>query len=213
MSNQLRRLISGARSATLDSTRLGVSSIEAWPAAGGGLLVGIAEPELAGVAPVRNSVKTVFLRIGTDGDMVVQLPYVRLELDGLECLRTLIATELGVSDIAIHVQDGEGNRALQMVDIGPSTELTLRCCAAAARALLAAAAVKSWCVAIERCGLADQLIADYVQAGRLRDLAADAALCQVPDHIELRGGRMIDLVQFPSHAVTDTKVSPIPSSK
>lgn len=42
---------------------LGSASTETWPAAGGGLLVGIAAPELAGPVPLRMPLKTVLLRV------------------------------------------------------------------------------------------------------------------------------------------------------
>jgi isoquinoline 1-oxidoreductase subunit beta len=212
MSNRLPQLFSGARSAPSPGD-LGVFSIEAWPAAGGGLLVGIAEPEFAGMAPIRNPVKTAFLRIGRDGSMLLLLPYVSLEPEALECARSLVASELGVSDRCFQVQDGPRDQAVEVADIGPSAERGLRCCAATARALLAAAVAKTWRAPVERCAIADRLISAHVDAGSLKELAADAALCRMPRQLELRCGRFVDLDLASVRAEADTKVCSIPSCK
>jgi hypothetical protein len=172
---------------------LGIASIEIWPAAGGGLLVGMAEPEFAGAAPLRRTVKTIFIR--TDiGATTLLLPYVSLEAEAGRCIRTLVAAELLVPEerVALGCLEDERNR---IVDVGTQAERGLQACAAVARTLLVAAAAELWAVPVNRCVIAAGVIAgpksgQIVERG---DVAADAALLDLPDSIELLSGRSLSL--------------------
>jgi len=195
---------------------LGIASIEAWPAAGGGLLVGMAEPEFAGAAPLRRKVKTIFIRIdGADATMLL-LPYVSLETEPGRCARALVAAELQVSEGRIALGSLEDERH-RIVDLSPEAERGLQVCAAVARTLLVAAAAELWAVPVHRCGIAAGLIVgpksdQIVQRG---DVAADAALVALPDSVELRSGRRLSLrasesvpgsrrrLQFSAHPILD----------
>jgi hypothetical protein len=123
---------------------LGVTSIEVWPAAGGGLLVGAAEPAFAGRSPPRRIIKTVFIRIDTADMITLMAPYVALEEEARYCLRALVAAELRIPESRIcvdtisldagrHGCSAEAeirSRLPCIVDIGPQAELTVEACAA-----------------------------------------------------------------------------------
>src|ERR1700754_266797 len=85
-----------------------IAPVETWPAAGGGLLAGIAEPSLAGTAPHRATLKTVFLRVETSGRIELMLPYVRLDPEARRCARALVAQELAVPEGTIMLADADG---------------------------------------------------------------------------------------------------------
>jgi len=171
-----------------------VAPVETWPAAGGGLLAGIAEPSLAGTAPHRTSVKTVFLRIETSGRIHLLLPYVRLDPEARRCARTLVAQALAVPEGDIFLADaGNGLHCPMIVDLGPAAERSLRSCAAAANELLRRAAAELWQTDIEDCMTAHGCVRAPGRAAAYGDLAADAALHEVPP--------------------VDTKVWPIPMFK
>src|SRR5690349_15117728 len=136
---------------------LGIASIEAWPAAGGGLLVGMAEPEFAGAAPLRRTVKTIFITVGGGRVMTLLLPYVSLETEAQRCISTLVAAELQVPEECITLECLEGERH-RIVDLSTRAERGLQACAAVARTLLVAAAAELWAVPAPCCGIAAGLI-------------------------------------------------------
>jgi hypothetical protein len=193
-------------------SRLGVASIEAWPAAGGGLLVGMAEPTFAGAAPVRTPVKTVFLRLDGSGEILLMIPYVTLEPETRACIRTVVSDELHIPEGSITVSDDRSGAGIRIVDLHPVAERSLQACAAAARALLLEAAAEAWRVSSDRCETASGLIRTAGRAIAYRDLAAEAALASIPNRLRLRCGRFVDMA-VPPAPVAATKVSPIPTCK
>ena len=164
----------------LGQNGLGVESIEAWPAVGGGLLVGIAEPALAGAAPQRRSVKTVFLNIDCSGAVTLILPYVALEEEARWCARALVTAELPHSgcriDAPIPPVSGRG-----VIDIDPAAERGIQACAATARMLLLEAAAEAWDVPVERCRVEAGAIhgVDRDRTVTFGEIAPDAALCML----------------------------------
>jgi hypothetical protein len=173
---------------------LGIASIEAWPAAGGGLLVGMAEPEFAGAAPLRRKVKTIFIRIDGTGATTLLLPYVSLETEAGRCVRTLVAAEFLVPEECVALGSLEDDH-YRIVDVGPEAERSLQVCAAVARTLLVAAAAELWAVPAHGCEIAAGQImgpssSQIVQCG---DVATDAALLELPESVELLSGRSLSL--------------------
>ncbi|HVO02736.1 MAG TPA: hypothetical protein VMT54_11075 [Candidatus Cybelea sp.] len=171
-----------------DRSGLGVDSIEAWPAAGGGLLVGMAEPAFAGRAPLRPAVKTLFIRIDAGGAIALLLPYATLEEELGLCIRALVASELSLpeSGIAILVSGDAVPRGFPaLVDLGPRVEHSVRACAAVARDLLMAAAAELWGLRVELCRAAEGSVfgRSRDQIARYGELAADAAICDVPSAV------------------------------
>jgi hypothetical protein len=213
MSDRLPRPDARAHAAKSLPQHLGPASTEAWPAAGGGLLVGMAAPGLAGIAPPRMPLKTVFLRIGSEGDHRLILPYVRLEPETRECARVLSEIELGVPEGFFTISDRANEATAGLGDLAPDAEDNLRCCAAVARALLASAVANTWRIAMERCAPADRLLRPHIENGSVHAFAADAALCRMPRRIELRCGRSVDLAASCVRHDADTKVCSIPMCK
>lgn len=172
---------------------LRVGSIQAWPAAGGGLLVGVAEPAFAGSVLLRHKGETLFLRIGDQERATAMLPYARLEDEVCGCIRALIAAELHLSDscVEIHAQSiGPGGVA----DLGSSAELSLQVSAAVARMLLVTAAAEDWGVSPSQYIAVDGTIRGPLDSIRYGGIAAAAALCDLPGAVRLVSGREVSLV-------------------
>ena len=173
---------------------LGLASIETWPAGGGGLLVGMAEPEFVGAAALRRSVKTIFIRIGTASEPALLLPYVSLESEVRRCIRALVAGELCVPEECIAVGSLGHDRG-RIVDMSGQAERSLQACAAVARTLLLAAAAEAWSVPAQRNRISGGLIVgpEPGQVVPLGEVAADAALLEMPDAVGLLCGRNLSL--------------------
>lgn len=173
---------------------LGIASIEAWPAAGGGLLVGMAEPAFAGTRPLRRTVKTVFLRIGAGSAITLILPYVSVESEARRCIRTLVAAELAMPEESIGVDFPEGARD-RIVDVGTQAERSLQACAAVTRTLLITAAAELWDVPNHRCRMSTGMIMgpEAAETIPISDIAADGALVGVPTSVRLLSGRKVSL--------------------
>jgi hypothetical protein len=173
---------------------LGIASIEAWPAVGGGLLVGMAEPEFAGAAALRRTVKTLFIRIAAGGRTTLLLPYMALEAEARHCIRTLVAAELAMPEACITVLSLE-DHPHRLIDLSPEAERGLQACAAVVRDLLLAAAAEVWGVPSHRSQISAGLIVgpERGQIAQFGDVAADAALLDVPKSVWLTSGRNVSL--------------------
>lgn len=171
---------------------LGIGSIEAWPAAGGGLLVGIAEPFFVGPAALRPVVKTAFVRLDFAGEISVILPYVTLEPEARGCVRALVAGEMDVPEESISILDRPGDGRYVIIDVEPSAERSLQACGATVRAQLVAAAASAWRVAGSRCDVAQGAVYSGRRAVRYKDIAATAALEKVPNCLQLRCGLILE---------------------
>jgi len=174
----------------------GPETVEAWPAAGGGLLVGIVEPAFAGVAPLRRTVKTIFIRIDESDVIRVRLPYVALEDEARTCIRVLIAAELFVDERRIEIQALECEQAKSakcVIDIDPDAERSLQVCAAVARTRLVAAAAEKLGLAIDLYQVSDGAVFGFDVCIPFRDVAVDAALSDAPSSVRLHCGNTIVL--------------------
>jgi isoquinoline 1-oxidoreductase beta subunit len=164
-------------------------------------LVGVAEPVLAGAAPLRPVVKTLFIRIDDSHSIDVLLPYVTLEDEARGCIRALAAEELSVPERRVEVRDDGHGHAL--VDVGRPVERSLQACAAVARTLLVAAAAENWNLPAALCRAAQGSVCGPGRTTAYGDIAADAALCQVPGWIQLRCGRYV-LLSPPARGVAES---------
>ena len=206
MKRRPRRLIAYRPRRMLAQSGLGLESIEAWPAAGGGLLVGVAEAAFAGAAALRPAVKTLFIRVDDMDGIIVLLPYVTLENEARACVLTLVAEELSVPECNVEIRDaGYGH---PMVDIGRQAERSLQSCAAVVRTLLISAAAENWSLSPDLCHAAQGLVRGLDRTTGYGDVAADAALAVVPDLVRLRCGHHVSLtpaepVRSESLAVAD----------
>jgi hypothetical protein len=170
------------------ASQFGAASIEAWPAAGGGLLVGIVDPALAGAAPLRMPVKTIFLCIDRLGSIRLIVPYVVLEPEARRCALALVADALAVPESTVMLTDKENDPQFRIVDVCPATERSLQACAAAARILLRQAAAEIWRVAVGDCATIQGCVQASGRSAAYGDLAADAALETMPPHLPLGHG-------------------------
>jgi len=179
----------------VDSVRggLGLETIEAWPAAGGGLLVGVAEPVLAGPAPLRRRVKTIFIRIDQGGLAAVTIPYVSLEVEARCCAQVLVAEEFCIAEGNVEL-NAPRDGPCTIIDLGTNAERGLQACAATARTLLVAAAAELWGQSQGQCRAAEGIVHGTTQSMPCGSLAADAAaLCDLPRAVRLRCGRKVRL--------------------
>ncbi|MDQ7251078.1 hypothetical protein [Dongia sedimenti] len=191
MSELARRFTSRRSDMAPGASRMGIASIECWPAAGGGLLVGLADPMLAGDAPLRAPIKTVFLRLDGNGEIRCILPYVTVDAEPSACIRALIAEELAVSEGSVTVDDAASSYGI--VDLHPSVEHNLQVLAAATRALLIAAAADNWQIPALACEVQGGKVRSSGRAASYREIAVDAALAAVPRTLQLRCGRPVDI--------------------
>jgi len=170
-------------------------SLEAWPAAGGGLLLGMIVPALASAAPLRHPIKNLFLRIDREGQTSVIVPYARFEPEVLICATELVGGELDVPSECIAVAHGvaapDGMRT--MADLCPAAELGLTLIAATARTLLQGAAAEAWNIATCDCGIEQGMVRGLGLQAVYADLAADAALIPLPAVVFLASGRPVAL--------------------
>ena len=197
---------------------LGVASIEVWPAAGGGLLVGVAEPVFAGRTPSRRAIKTVFIRIDTADTITVMTPYVAMEEEARYCLRALVAAELSVIESRICFDTGRHSCSADMqirsglpciVDIGPRAEHSAEACAAVARVMLVCAAAEIWELPTKLCHAVEGIIigATGDQVLRYGEVAVQAAWRKMPGSVKLRSGRHTDLSSIPQGARDGTMLA------
>jgi isoquinoline 1-oxidoreductase beta subunit len=172
------------------------ASLEAWPASGGGLLLGMAVQSLAGDVPCRAAIKTAFLRVDSGGSATVIVPYVRLEKETAQCVATVVATELDVLAGLIAVdQETVARSGLlagrpPLVDLNPECERSLGMLAAAACVLMVRAAAENWCIDPAGCYAAGGAILDPAQGRSVTfaEIVQDAVLQDLPPYVRLRSG-------------------------
>ena len=178
------------------------SSLQAWPAAGGGVLVGITIRTLCGEAMLRSAIKTAFLRIDAAGVSTLIIPYVALQPEAAACAAALVAAELGAAVPRVAVEhrgnlgpDPGAPRRLWIVKLGAESRRSLALLAAAAHALLIAAAAERWRMGVTACRATGGMIVDEAGLRSLTfaQIARDAALQELPALVRLRSGARFSL--------------------
>jgi isoquinoline 1-oxidoreductase beta subunit len=197
-----RRPASASCPAGTGNTVVWTSSLEAWPASGGGLLVGMAIRSLVGDAPFRMAIKTAFLRIDTHGFTTVIVPYVSLESETVRCAAAVVASELGLAptpdgvavDQCLVERSGLPARRSPLVDLDPESERGLAILAAAGRMLMIRAAAEAWRIDPARCRAMGGTIFDPTgrRSVAFAQIAQDASLQDLPASVRLCSG-----AQFP----------------
>jgi hypothetical protein len=83
-----------------------------------------------------------------------------------------------------------------IIDLGRAAERSLQACAAVTRSLLVAAAAELWCVPAHSSRIAAGLIIgpEWGQILQPGDVAADAALLEIPESVWLQSGRNLSLL-------------------
>lgn len=130
------------------------ASLEVWPAAGGGLLLGMNVLVLAGAAPRRQPVKSLFLRVDTQCVARVIVPYARLEAGVARRVSEMMSAKLGVSSGRVAVDNrtaGQRSASEHGGDLCRSVEASLVLPAAVARSLMIIAAAELRKAAIQDC--------------------------------------------------------------
>jgi isoquinoline 1-oxidoreductase beta subunit len=166
------------------------------------------------VAATGEHIFNAFLKIGSDGHIVVVVPQVEFGQAATTLLPQIVADELGADWRSVGVEPAPINplyantafgeryhweRSLQYIDAAPhqitDEGLTLRAfaeplrhAAATARELLCLAAANQWHVASAACETANGYVLNGKRRARFADLVAVAAHLTPPDPIVLRQG-------------------------
>ena len=187
--------------------------LRAAAATGGGLILSLRLPvanrEVA--AADEAFVPNAFIRIGTDGQVVLTMPYVEMGQGTYTSVPMLIAEELevGLAQVRLeHAPPNEklyGNPVLGVQATGASTTIRaawqpLRRAGAVARTMLVAAAANRWNVDSATCRAQNGEVLHVATGGRIAygELAADAARQPVPENVLFKRHEDFRLIGTPA---------------
>jgi isoquinoline 1-oxidoreductase beta subunit len=192
-------------------------------AAGGGLMLSLALP-FAGAetaAAADEFAPNAFIRIGSDGQIVLTMPYVEMGQGTYTSIPMLIAEELEVDLKQVRLEHAPPNEKLYANPLlgvqatGNSNAIRgawqpLRQAGAAARTMLVAAAAKRWNVDPASCRAqgGEVMHAATGRSIKYGDLAADAARVPVPANVTLKRPEEFKLIGTPAKRLdTPAKVN------
>src|SRR6266403_5741510 len=169
-------------------------------AVGGGLMLSFSLPLGPGkAAQSREFVPNAFVRIGSDGKVVLTMPYVEMGQGTYTSIPMLIAEELQVSLQQLRLEHAPpdeklyANPLLGVQATGNSNAVRgawqpLRQAGATARIMLVAAAAKRWNVDAASCRAQSGEVRHPPTGKRFKygELAADAARMPVPENVALK---------------------------
>jgi isoquinoline 1-oxidoreductase subunit beta len=181
-------------------------------AAGGGLMLSLSLPlgrseaaQSEGFAP------NAFIRIGSDGQVVLIMPYVEMGQGTYTSIPMLIAEELDVSLKQVRLEHAPPNEKLYANPLlgvqatGNSNAMRgawkpLREAGATARVMLVAAAAKRWGVDAKSCRAQEGEVIHVPTGRRLKygELAAEAAKMPVPAEVTLKAPANFKLIGTPA---------------
>jgi isoquinoline 1-oxidoreductase subunit beta len=188
------------------------SFITASAAAGGGLLLGMnLRPGRSEAAQSESFAPNAFIRVGSDGQIVLIMPYVEMGQGTYTSISMLIAEELEVNLQQVRLEHAPPNEKLYanpMLGVqatGNSNAVRgawkpLREAGAVARIMLVTAAAKRWGVDAQSCRAQDGAVI-HAPTGRrltLGELAADAAKMPVPQNVTLKSPADFKLIGTPA---------------
>jgi isoquinoline 1-oxidoreductase beta subunit len=193
-------------------------------AAGGGLILSLSLPldaDAAQAANAGNFVPNAFIRIGSDGQIVLTMPYVEMGQGTYTSIPMLIAEELDLDLKQIQLEHAPPNEKLYANPLlgvqatGNSNAIRgawqpLRQAGATARAMLIAAAAKNWNVDPASCRAqnGEVLHPPTGQSAKYGSLAADAARIPVPANVALKRPQDFKLIGTPAKRLdTPAKVN------
>jgi isoquinoline 1-oxidoreductase beta subunit len=193
-------------------------------AAGGGLMLGLHLPfakDAAQVAGPDAFAPNAFIRIGTDGQVVLIMPYVEMGQGTYTSIPMLIAEELEVDLAQVRLEHAPPNEKLYANPLlgvqatGNSNAMRgawqpLRQAGAVARTILIAAAAKRWNVAPASCRAQGGEVIHAASGKRSKygELAADAAGMPVPANVVLKQPQDFTLIGRPAKRLdTPAKVN------
>jgi isoquinoline 1-oxidoreductase beta subunit len=180
--------------------------------AGGGLVLSLSLPFGQGKAFGTDSfAPNAFIRIGTDGQIVLTMPYVEMGQGTYTSITMLIAEELEVGLKQVRLEHAPPNEKLYanpMLGIqatGNSNAIRgawkpLREAGATARVMLIAAAAKRWGVDTRSCHAQEGEVIHTSTWRKLKygELAADAAQMPVPTNVVLKKPEEFKLIGTPA---------------
>ncbi|HVM78484.1 MAG TPA: xanthine dehydrogenase family protein molybdopterin-binding subunit [Stellaceae bacterium] len=178
-------------------------------AAGGGLILGLSLGRSA-AAQSETFAPNAFMRIGSDGQIVLVMPYVEMGQGTYTSIPMLIAEELDVSLRQVRLEHAPPNEKLYanpMLGVqatGNSNAMRgawkpLREAGAAARIMLVAAAAARWGVDADSCRTQDGEVIHATTGRRLTygELAAEAAKIPTPGNVRLKSPEDFKLIGTP----------------
>jgi isoquinoline 1-oxidoreductase beta subunit len=189
------------------------SFLEASAAAGGGLLLSLGLPLGAGESRAASSdfVPNAFIRIGSDGQVVLTMSYVEMGQGTYTSIPMLIAEELEVDLKQVRLEHAPPNEKLYANPLlgvqatGNSNAIRgawqpLRKAGATAKAMLVAAAAKRWNVDPATCRAQTGAVSHESSGRRASygELAADAASMPVPENVTLKRPQDFRLIGTPA---------------
>jgi len=197
--------------------------LQAGAAAGGGLMLSLSLPFAGGKAEAAGAdfAPNAFIRIGSDGQIVLTMPYVEMGQGTYTSIPMLIAEELEVNlkDVRLeHAPPNEklyANPLLGVQATGNSNAIRgawqpLRQAGAAARTMLVAAAAKRWNVDPASCRAQSGEVLHAATGRRIKygELAADAARLPAPEGVALKRTEEFKLIGTPAKRLdTPAKVN------
>jgi len=206
-----------------DDTRLSRRGFLATSAAiGGGLVLGLSLPlGRSDAATAEEFAPNAFIRIGTDGQIVLTMPYVEMGQGSYTSIPMLIAEELDVGLQQVKLEHAPPNEKLYFNPLlgvqatGNSNAMRgawkpLREAGATARIMLVEAAAKRWGVDAKACRAQEGEVIHVPTGRRLRygELAAEAAKVPVPANVVLKSPEDSKLIGTPAKRLdTPSKVN------
>ena len=188
------------------------SFLSASAAVGGGLMLGISLPlGHSKAAQSESFAPNAFIRIGSDGQIVLTMPYVEMGQGTYTSIPMLIAEELEVHLQQVRLEHAPPNEKLYANPLlgvqatGNSNAMRggwkpLREAGATARTMLVAAAAKRWGVDPQSCRAQEGAVIHASSGRRLThgELAADAAKLPVPRTVTLKSPEHFKLIGTPA---------------
>ena len=188
------------------------SFLSASAAVGGGLMLGISLPlGHSKAAQSESFAPNAFIRIGSDGQIVLTMPYVEMGQGTYTSIPMLIAEELEVNLQQVRLEHAPPNEKLYANPLlgvqatGNSNAMRggwkpLREAGATARTMLVAAAAKRWGVDPQSCRAQEGAVIHASSGRRLThgELAADAAKLPVPRTVTLKSPEHFKLIGTPA---------------
>jgi isoquinoline 1-oxidoreductase beta subunit len=181
-------------------------------AVGGGLVLSLSLPIGRSVAATTEEfAPNAFIRIGSDGQIVLTMPYVEMGQGTYTSIPMLIAEELNVSLKQVKLEHAPPNEKLYANPLlgvqatGNSNAMRgawkpLRQAGANARIMLVEAAAKRWGVDAKACRAQEGEVIHVPTGRKLRygELAAEAAKMPVPENIALKSPDEFKLIGTPA---------------
>ena len=219
------RVIDVVESDAVDISRRRFLTVSA--VVGGGLLIGftagpaIKAADAAGKAANASFTPNAFIRIGSDGQIILTMPYVEMGQGTYTSIPMLIAEELEVDLKQVRLEHAPPNEKLYANPLlgvqatGNSNAVRgawqpLRQAGATAKTMLVAAAAKRWNVDPASCRAQSGEVI-HAPSGRKTnygDLAAEAARMPVPDKVALKQPKDFKLIGTPAKRLdTPAKVN------